>query len=80
LSAANQGSQSDKEIEMKNTKKIVLAVAAIAMFVPSFQPKAKADTTSTVVAVANAISVYLFFPPPAPPPPPPPPPPRIFYW
>jgi hypothetical protein len=77
LSAANEGSQPEKEIEMKLTKKVFLAaMLALTMFVPSFQRMAKADPTTTVVTLtANAIDSFLYiYGIPDPPPPPPPPP------
>jgi hypothetical protein len=74
LSAANEGSQPEKEIEMKLTKKVVLAAMfALTMFVPSFQPVTKADPTTTVVTMTvNACNMFLMIDSiPTPPPPPP---------
>jgi hypothetical protein len=82
LSAANEGSQPEKEIELKLTRKVVLAaIFALTMFVPSFQPVTKADPTTTVVTLTtNAIDIFLMidgtedgYKPRLPPPPPPPP-------
>ncbi|HEX3893551.1 MAG TPA: hypothetical protein VHW46_13330 [Terracidiphilus sp.] len=65
---------------MKKSKKIVLVVAGLALFVPSFQRSAKADVGMTVTAYA--VEIYLMIDGigeggngpriPAPPPPPPP--------
>jgi hypothetical protein len=81
LSAANEGSQPEKEIEMKLTKKVFLAaMLALTMFVPSFQRMAKADPTTTVITLTvDAFNSFLTFdglqngyPPRLPDPPPPP--------
>jgi hypothetical protein len=64
---------------MKNLKKFVIAAVTLAVLMTASPRKAKADTTSTVIAVTNAVEIFLELNT-EPPPPPPPPPPKIPWW